>query len=264
MTRIPPSISSPGVHLPLLDDVLVVDDQQVAALLVVAERDVRHQQRLDVLLLGDAHAHEQARLQHAVLVLEHGAAGQRAGAGIDLRRHVVERAGVRIALLGLQADIDGDRSEVLQRDAGNAHALADRQHLLLVDVELHVDRHRAARWWRAWSARRRRPWRRDRRGAPRRCRRTAQRWSCRRGCASPAPPGPWPAASAASVEVALGARFIDLGDRHRGGLHEILLALQVGVGLDEQRLLLGLRRLGDLQVRSRSPACRSGTEGRPS
>ena len=62
-----------GLHLALLDDVLVVDDQHVAALLVVAERDVRHQQRLDVLLLGDAHAHEQARLQDAVLVLEHGA-----------------------------------------------------------------------------------------------------------------------------------------------------------------------------------------------
>ena len=65
----------------------------------------------DLLLLGDAHAHEEARLQHDVLVLEHGAAGQRAGAGIDLRCDVVERAGVRIALLGLQADIDGDRPE---------------------------------------------------------------------------------------------------------------------------------------------------------
>ena len=64
MMRIPPSISSPVSTWPLLDDVLVVDDQQVAALLVVAERDVGHQQRLDVLLLGDAHAHEQARLQH--------------------------------------------------------------------------------------------------------------------------------------------------------------------------------------------------------
>ena len=48
--------------------------------------------------------------EHAVLVVEHGAAGERAGAGIDLRRDVVERAGVRIALLGLQADVDRDRT----------------------------------------------------------------------------------------------------------------------------------------------------------
>ncbi len=47
--------------------------------------------------------------------------------------------------------------------------------------------------------------------------------------------------------VALGARFIELGDRDRGRLHEILLALQVGVRLQEQRLLLRLRRLRDLQ-----------------
>ena len=46
----------------LLDDVLIVDDEQIAALLVVAEGDVGHEQRLDRLLLGDAHAHEKARL----------------------------------------------------------------------------------------------------------------------------------------------------------------------------------------------------------
>ena len=94
---------------------------------------------LDLLLLGDAHAHEKARLQDTVLVVQHGAGSKCAGAGVDLGRDVVERAGVRIALLGLQADIDGDRTQVLERDAPCAF-LADRQHLLLVDVELHVDR----------------------------------------------------------------------------------------------------------------------------
>ena len=47
--------------------------------------------------------------------------------------------------------------------------------------------------------------------------------------------------------IALGAGLIDLRDRHGGGLHEVLLALQVGVGLHEQRFLLLLRRLRDLQ-----------------
>ena len=45
----------------------------------------------------------------------------------------------------------------------------------------------------------------------------------------------------------MGARFIKLGDRHRCRLDEILLALQVGVRLQQQGLLLRLRRLRDLQ-----------------
>ena len=161
-------------------------------------------------------------------------------------RHVVERAGVRIALLGLQADVDGDRPEVLQRDAGDAHALADRQHLLLVDVELHVDRHELHDGRELG-----RPVGADHGAGIDEARRDAAVERRDDGRVGEVALGLRDLAlglrERRQRRVALGAGFIDLGDRHRGRLHEILLALQVGVGLQEQRFLLRLRRLRDLQ-----------------
>src|SRR5690606_6985224 len=92
--------------LPLLDDVLVIDDQEVAAELIVPQCSVRNEDRRNVELLGDAYAHEQAGLQHYVLVLENGTGSESTGAAVDLRRYVVQRAGVRIAVFRLQADAD--------------------------------------------------------------------------------------------------------------------------------------------------------------
>ena len=49
-------------------------------------------------------------------------------------------ADVRIALFGLQPDLDRDFLEVLGRQPALADLGADAQHVLLADVEIHVDR----------------------------------------------------------------------------------------------------------------------------
>ena len=129
-----------GLHGALLDDVLVVDDEHIAPLLAVAERAVGHQQRLDVALRRHPYAHEQPRQQHGLLVLEQRSDRKRAGALVEIGRDVVDDALVRKSRLRLRSDLDRDRAQVLQRQPLFAQLLADLEYLLLVDVEVHVDR----------------------------------------------------------------------------------------------------------------------------
>ena len=65
---------------------------------------------------------------------------QRAGRRIDGRRGVVERAAMRIAGLGLQADLDRNLLRSSRVNAALRHVGAHAQHVLLADVEVHVDR----------------------------------------------------------------------------------------------------------------------------
>ena len=55
-----------GLHLALLDDIVAVHHQHIAPGLVAAERHVGHQQRVLLLVEGNADADEIAGQQHAV------------------------------------------------------------------------------------------------------------------------------------------------------------------------------------------------------
>src|SRR5262245_4815262 len=73
-----------GQHVAPFDDVLLVDQQQVAAVLVGEDRAVRDDRALARIADGDAHAHARARHQRAVGVRDRAARRDGAGAGVDL------------------------------------------------------------------------------------------------------------------------------------------------------------------------------------
>ena len=100
-----------GLDLALLDDIVLVDDEHVAAALVAAERDIGHEQRR-LRLRRHAHAHEKAGQQAALVVLQGAAHRQRSGRRVHSWRDVVELADVRIAFLVLQPDFDRDADEI--------------------------------------------------------------------------------------------------------------------------------------------------------
>src|SRR5215510_13245398 len=135
-------VADPGADrdLALLDGIVVVEHEQITSALVAAERGIRYQQRL--LLVGGAnsHAHEIARRQHLLGIRQDGADGKRSGRPVDGGRNVVQRAPIRISLVGLQPDFDRIRFEVLRGHAEAPHVRANVQHLLLVDIEVHVNR----------------------------------------------------------------------------------------------------------------------------
>src|SRR6516162_1243308 len=98
----------------LLDLIVLVDQQEIAAELAGADRRVGDQERLAG-LADERHpdAGEEARDQPAILVLEDAAHQQRAGRGVDLGCGIVEVAFVGVALLDRQADLAGDLADIL-------------------------------------------------------------------------------------------------------------------------------------------------------
>ena len=74
-----PSSSGADLHLALLDHIVLVDHQQIAAALVAAERGVGNEQGVLVLVEGHADAHEIAGQQHPLVVGHDAAHGERAG-----------------------------------------------------------------------------------------------------------------------------------------------------------------------------------------
>jgi hypothetical protein len=77
-----------------LNDVVRVDHKHVAPLLARPDRVILRQQRLVLLRNRYPDAHEEARDQHLILILE-----QRARRGVELRRDIVEISLVRMTLL---------------------------------------------------------------------------------------------------------------------------------------------------------------------
>jgi hypothetical protein len=75
-----------------------------------------------------------------ILIRQDGAHGKRPGRPIDGGRNVIQRAPIRISLVGLQSDFDRILLEVFRGHAEAPHVGANVQHLLLVDVEVHVNR----------------------------------------------------------------------------------------------------------------------------
>ena len=151
-----------------------------------------------------------------------------------------------IALLGLQPDVDGYRTDVAQRHAFAAQALAHGQHLLLIDGEADVDRidlDQGGEFGRLAGA--------DH-GAriDEASRHNAVEGGDDCGVGEVAL-GLLDLALGLGERglgrVALGAQLIEERDRRRRRLDQIFLALEVGVGLDEQRLLLRLGGLRDLK-----------------
>jgi len=135
-------VADPGTDrdLALLDRVVVVEHEQVAPALIGAERGIRDQQGL--LLVGGAnpHAHEVARHQDLIRIPQDGAHGKRPGRPVEGGRNVIQRAPIRISFVGLQPDFDRVLLELLRAHAEPPHVRANVQHLLLVDVEVHVNR----------------------------------------------------------------------------------------------------------------------------
>ena len=123
ITRSSPS-SGPVRDLALLDDILAVHDQHIAAGLVAAERHVRHEQRVLLPVERHADAHEKSRQQRAVGIGQHAAHRERAGRLVERRRGVVELALVRKAGLGLQSDLDRQLPEIVGRHARAGGPLA--------------------------------------------------------------------------------------------------------------------------------------------
>ena len=113
-------LDRPGLDLALLDDVVAVHDQHVASGLVAAQRHVRHQQRVLLLIEGNADTDEIAGQQHAVGVRQHAAHRQRSRRLVDRRRRIIELALVRIAVFGLQPDLDRKLLEIARRQSPRA------------------------------------------------------------------------------------------------------------------------------------------------
>ena len=129
----------PGLHLALLDDVVLVDHEHIAAALIGAERNVGHQQSRSR-LRRNAHAHEVTGQQRVIAVFQSGARRQRAGRGIDVGRHVIELALVRIAGFGLQPDFDGKPDQRRRRLAAARQYRSHLQHVAFARREIHPDR----------------------------------------------------------------------------------------------------------------------------
>ncbi len=97
-----------------LNDIVRADHQHVAPFLARPDRVISRQQRLVEMPDRSLDAHEKARQQRIILIIEYRAHGDRASRGVDLRRDVVEMSFVRIALLILETDLDRDARKVRQ------------------------------------------------------------------------------------------------------------------------------------------------------
>jgi hypothetical protein len=96
------------------NDIVRADHQHIAALLARPDRVVSRQQRLVLMPDRSPDAHEKARQQRVVLVVEDTRAPPRYRSRGRLRRDVVEMSFVRIAFLILQPDLDRDARKVCQ------------------------------------------------------------------------------------------------------------------------------------------------------
>ena len=134
------AVELPGRTLRCSTDVVLVHDQHVAAALVAALRSVGHEYSVLLLLDGHPDAHEEAGQQHAVGIGDDAAHGERTGRLVDGGRGVVEIALVRIAVLGLQADLHRKPRQIGRAHAAAAGFGAHLQHVLFVDVEVYIDR----------------------------------------------------------------------------------------------------------------------------
>ena len=96
---------SAGHHRAVLHDVLIVDDEHELAAEVGADRAVVDERGAKALRAHELQAHEQARREAAVRVVEHRARANRAVVGVHLVVDEVETRGVRIALLVDEPDV---------------------------------------------------------------------------------------------------------------------------------------------------------------
>ncbi len=98
----------------VLDDILIVDDPDVAVALVGADGHLRHDERR--VRIADRHAHadehsgiEDARSDFGLWVRKFGADLQGAGGGIELIVHEIHFGGVGVIVhVGLQRHADGE------------------------------------------------------------------------------------------------------------------------------------------------------------
>ncbi len=124
----------------LLNDIVRVDDEDIATALVGADGLLGHEHGVD-LAKRHMHADEIARQKPETLVLENAAHIQRAGRWIDIRCDIVDHAFVRKVAICLQRDLDGHlANDVRGGDAVLRHRGADCLHVMLADGEIHPDR----------------------------------------------------------------------------------------------------------------------------
>ena len=117
------------LYPPLLDHVIGVDREHVAARLIAAHGHFRHQQP-GLGPLGHPHPNEIPRQQDVVGILEDAAHLERAGRLVDVGRRVVDHAFVRISVLGLQADLDRN----LVDEIGGSHGAFGQLHAYSLHV----------------------------------------------------------------------------------------------------------------------------------
>src|SRR4029077_14781928 len=125
-----------------LDDIVLPDHQQIAALLARPERHIGHENRLIEFLDRRPDADEQTGQQPARLVVEDRADFKRAGRRVHLRRSVVHMAFVWKTAFTLQPDLDWDRGEVRRPklDTGLGVVHFDPKNLWLAYCEIDVER----------------------------------------------------------------------------------------------------------------------------
>src|SRR5262249_52706283 len=133
------------LDLAVLDDVLVVHDQHVLPTLIGADRALGDEHRRLRFAGGELHAHEEARREDTLLVLQYGAHPYRPGPRVDLVVDEVDQRRVGKASFVGEADPHGDlqAGDVLRRDRATGSLLlrlAQAQQRWLVDVEVHPDR----------------------------------------------------------------------------------------------------------------------------
>src|SRR5205085_4334387 len=121
-------------------DIVVVDDEHIAACLIAAERHLGHEQRL---LLGSLRwryprVREHTGQQRVIRVGKEPAHPQRPGRGIDLRRDVIDDAFVRVAGIVHQPQFNGDFTQIGGADA--ARIADDAQHVLFTKGGGNIDR----------------------------------------------------------------------------------------------------------------------------
>jgi hypothetical protein len=128
------------LDLALRDDIVLVDDEDIAPSLIAADRRIGNEQGILRFAERNAHAHEIARQQYPARVLQHGADRQRPGRRIDRGRGVVERAPVRISGFRLQSDLHRNLPQIVGRQSAARHVGPDVQNVLFAHVEIYIDR----------------------------------------------------------------------------------------------------------------------------
>src|SRR5262245_22306038 len=132
-------LGTPELNRTVLNLVARTEHENIVLRLIGADRPFLDQYGLVLAAAEQLHARKQTGCEHPLLVVEHSACADRAGARVDLVVHEIHVAFVRKSILVRKPDVHGIR------DVAGARALAGARQRLIVQIgvliafEVHVD-----------------------------------------------------------------------------------------------------------------------------